>query len=387
MAYTPTLSLYAKDLGATPFEAGAIFSVSGILGILLRVPSGALSTIVGRKKLLVAGAIAYMVAPLVLLATDALPFVFASVFLFGFANLYMPAGISLVNDVVPAERRGEYLAYYTMWASLGRAVSPFAAGWLIERSGYDSVFAVCAALGLVSFLFTLSLPSGPRPGTGSGPISRQVANELAAVLRHPPLLFASLLRGIQSLTQGIVNTYFPWYARDVAGLDAQSIGETQTGLVLGGFVARPLTGRLSAGRMRIPFIVGGMLGSGILLYALTQTASYAPLIVICVCIGVFEGICQIATIAYLSDIAGPRLFGAAIGVLGGFFDLGLVGGRFVPGMLLPAVPAVPHYAAAFGIIAAAVAGSGLLAPWLLRRRGHPGAANSPSITPAPPGFP
>jgi DHA1 family multidrug resistance protein-like MFS transporter len=384
MAYTPTLSLYVKDLGATPFEAGVMFSISGLLGIVLRVPSGALSTIVGRKKLLVAGAMTYMGSPLVLLATDTLPFVFVAVFLFGFANLYMPAGISLVNDVVPSDKRGEYLAYYTMWSSLGRAASPFAAGWMIERWGYDWVFGVCAALGVVSFLITLSLPSTrPREG-GNGSLSRQVARELAAVFRHPPLLFASAIRGIQSLTQGIVNTYFPWYARDVAALDAQSIGEIQTGLVVGGLVARPLTGRLSAGPRRIPFILCGMLGSGALLYALTQTTAYLPLLAICAGIGVVEGICQIATIAYLSDVAGPRLFGAAIGVLGGFFDLGLVGGRFLPGVLLPLAPAAPHYAAAFGIVAAVVAGSGLLVPWLLRKPSHSQGREPPSA--APPGF-
>ncbi|HLG42051.1 MAG TPA: MFS transporter, partial [Planctomycetota bacterium] len=330
MAYSPTLSLYAKDLGASPLVAGILFSVAPTFGILLRIPAGALSTLIGRKKLMTVGATTYLIAPLVLLTTDSLPVVFLSAFLFGFANLYMPAGISLVNDVVPEAERGEYIAYYAMWGTLGRAGAPFLAGFLIDEMGYRYVFIVCAGMGLVSFLYTLLLP----PSKGEAPLerslSRQVLHDLVLVVRHRKLLWASVFRGSQSLTQGIMNSYFPWYARDVAGLGAAAIGQIQTGLVLGGIVARPLTGKFSVGRRRIPFMVGGMLGSALLLVMVTHTTDYLALMAICFGIGIVEGICQIATVAYLSDASGVRMFGAAIGVLGGFFDIGLVGGRLVP---------------------------------------------------------
>ena len=49
MVRMPALSLFAESLGASPERIGLIVSVSTLTGVLLKLPSGALSDIYGRR--------------------------------------------------------------------------------------------------------------------------------------------------------------------------------------------------------------------------------------------------------------------------------------------------------------------------------------------------
>jgi DHA1 family multidrug resistance protein-like MFS transporter len=61
----PVLSLFAESLGAGPERIGLIVSVSTITGVLLKLPSGALSDIYGRKMLLRIGVVAFGLPPFI----------------------------------------------------------------------------------------------------------------------------------------------------------------------------------------------------------------------------------------------------------------------------------------------------------------------------------
>src|SRR5215831_10703464 len=63
MVRMPVLALFAESLGAGPERIGLIVSVSTLTGVFLKLPSGALSDIYGRRMLLQVGVIAFGLPP------------------------------------------------------------------------------------------------------------------------------------------------------------------------------------------------------------------------------------------------------------------------------------------------------------------------------------
>ena len=63
MVRMPVLALFAESLGASPERIGLIVSVSTLTGVFLKLPSGALSDIYGRRFLLRIGVVAFGLPP------------------------------------------------------------------------------------------------------------------------------------------------------------------------------------------------------------------------------------------------------------------------------------------------------------------------------------
>jgi len=63
MVRMPVLALFAESLGAGPERIGLIVSVSTLTGVFLKLPSGALSDIYGRRFLLKIGVVAFGLPP------------------------------------------------------------------------------------------------------------------------------------------------------------------------------------------------------------------------------------------------------------------------------------------------------------------------------------
>ncbi len=55
LARTPVLPLFALYLGAGPEVIGFVVGISTVTGIFFKLPSGALSDLIGRRKTLLAG--------------------------------------------------------------------------------------------------------------------------------------------------------------------------------------------------------------------------------------------------------------------------------------------------------------------------------------------
>src|SRR5260370_11799743 len=63
MARTPVLPIFAADLGAMPELIGVIVAASTVTGVFFKLPSGALSDVLGRKRMMVLGALFFAIPP------------------------------------------------------------------------------------------------------------------------------------------------------------------------------------------------------------------------------------------------------------------------------------------------------------------------------------
>lgn len=69
MCRSPVLPLFARELGASPAAVGLIVAASTLTGVVLKLPAGVLSDVVGRRTMLLVGATIFAVLPLGYLAT------------------------------------------------------------------------------------------------------------------------------------------------------------------------------------------------------------------------------------------------------------------------------------------------------------------------------
>lgn len=111
--------------------------------------------------------------------------------------------------------------------ALSTLVGPFIAALLLESGGVTPVFAISAAISLLSAVLLVGLPYEPPPRGPAAPL-RRIAHETVdgfrALARHRD---ASLLIGlalVQSVTRGCFNVFVVVIAFDVLGLGAPGVG-------------------------------------------------------------------------------------------------------------------------------------------------------------------
>ena len=68
MCRSPVVPLFARDLGASPATVGLVVAASTLTGVALKFPAGALSDVLGRRAVLLTGAVVFAALPFAYLA-------------------------------------------------------------------------------------------------------------------------------------------------------------------------------------------------------------------------------------------------------------------------------------------------------------------------------
>jgi DHA2 family multidrug resistance protein-like MFS transporter len=155
----------------------------------LLVPMGSLGDRIGRRRLLLIGAIGFGIASVCAAYSPNAEALFASRALLGvFGATLMPSTLSLIRNIF--ENRDDRRLAIAAWAAMfagGAALGPVVGGWLLERFWWGSVFFINVPI-IVIFLIAavLLLPESrdPRPGRIDVP---SIGLSLATML---PIVFA-----------------------------------------------------------------------------------------------------------------------------------------------------------------------------------------------------
>src|SRR6266481_3537736 len=91
MARSPVLPAFAANLGALPEFIGVIVAASTVTGVFFKLPSGALSDVLGRKRMMVVGALFFAVPPFLYPLVQEPWSLLALRFVHGFATAIDPA--------------------------------------------------------------------------------------------------------------------------------------------------------------------------------------------------------------------------------------------------------------------------------------------------------
>jgi MFS family permease len=334
---TPLLPLFAQQLGAGPSTIGLVVGASTVTGIFVKLPAGALSDVLGRRPLLLAGALVFALLPFGYLAVSTLGALVALRFVHGHATaIFGPVASATVSDMAPPDRRGAWLATYATTQGMGQAVGPILAGYLLASGRFDLAFLSAGVISLAVPLVVARLGGGPaRAGAGARwPALRDGVRE---VLSDPLILLTSAAHAAQFVVSGALSGFLPLYARDVVGLTTAEIGwlfAAQTATTL---LVRPLVGRLSDSLGRRGAIVAGLGLSSAMVWLMAGATTGWALTTCTIVYAAGVATTSAAASAFITDLTRRARYGAAHGVFGTIYDVGDALGPIGAGLVVSAL--------------------------------------------------
>lgn len=131
----PMLTLYLTKAGFSPFQAGLAVGAYGGGHLVASMLGGHLADRIGRRNTIAVSMFGSAIAMLALSQARAYVPIVIITFLAGCAaEMYRPASVALVTDLVPAENRVVAFGVYRFAVNLGFAAGPATAGFLADRS-------------------------------------------------------------------------------------------------------------------------------------------------------------------------------------------------------------------------------------------------------------
>ncbi|MCC2642943.1 MAG: putative Multidrug resistance protein MdtG [Nitrospira sp.] len=346
----PVLSLFAESLGAGPERIGLIVSVSTITGVLLKLPSGALSDIYGRKMLLRIGVVAFGLPPFIYPFVSDLDTLTGLRFVHGLATaIFAPSALATVADLYK-ERRGAALGTYTACTQSGSLLGPFLGGWLVYQSGFPAAFVTAGVFGCIAIVIFFSLHLEEPPPRlrekGLAPVLAEMGKGFLAVARNRRVLITSSTDAAKMIANGALMAFLPLYGLSV-GLNAGEVGLLFSVQAVTSFLSKPIMGRVSDRVGRQPLILIGLLICAATFISIAHVGSFILLLLLSSGFGFGEAVVSSSSAALVADSSEFKRLGAGMGMQGMVMDIGHASGPLLAGLLIARV----SYQGAFAVIA------------------------------------
>ncbi len=151
----PELPSFLRSLNGGQY-LGYIISLFALSAMLTRPISGKLSDQIGRKPIMILGAI---IGAVVLATYPIFPFVFGFLmlrFAHGLSAGFLPtAAATAVADLVPANKMAKYMGLVGMFASVGMAMGPVLGSWIALHHSIQHLFYFASFITALSLVFVL----------------------------------------------------------------------------------------------------------------------------------------------------------------------------------------------------------------------------------------
>ena len=346
----PVLALFAQSLGAGPESIGLVVSVSTLTGVFLKLPSGALSDLYGRRLLLRVGVVAFGLPPFIYPFIHDVNALIALRFVHGLATaIFAPSALATVADLY-RERRGAAMGTYTACTQAGALLGPVLGGWLVYAAGFPVTFVtagVFGGLGVMLFALLHLNPPPPRVNDkGLRPVLDDMWKGFRIVAQNTRVLVTSATDGAKMIANGALMAFLPIYAVSIG------LNPGEAGLLFGvqgvtSFLSKPVMGRVSDQVGRKPLIMVGLMICALTFVLIPQVQSFPILLMLAAGFGFGEAVVTSSTSAFVADVSALKTLGAAMGMQGTIADIGHASGPLLAGVLIANV----HYPWAFAVIA------------------------------------
>ncbi len=151
----PVLAPYVRDLeGSTPILTGIAVGIYGLTQAVLQIPFGYLSDKYGRKPVITAGFLAYILGSVLGGLAGSVWFMITARLMQG-AGAISSAAISLAADLIREEVRTPAFAHIGASVGMVFAISITVAPYLAGKFGVPFIFYLTAFLSLLAMLYVL----------------------------------------------------------------------------------------------------------------------------------------------------------------------------------------------------------------------------------------
>ncbi|MBI2359427.1 MAG: MFS transporter [Deltaproteobacteria bacterium] len=362
MARSPVLPRFAQDLGSSPELIGLIVAASTITGIFIKLPAGALSDILGRRRMMLLGALFFAGPPFLYpLVTEPVSLLLLR-FLHGFATaIFAPVASAYVADLFQ-KGRGEKLGWFASATDVGATLGPLIGGFILfSTASYPVTYLVVGGLGILPLFMVFSLPPEEKkvlvPATANPGRWPQFTWRLTEfnrgvleVVSSRAVIIASALEAAMYVGYGAFLGFFPIYAKGVGYNDAA------IGLIMGAQLAttmlgKPLGGWLSDRLGRKPIILSGLGLCALMLPLVVLAEGFFALLLLSCIYGLGVATVTPSTTALVADLAKAGRMGSAMGVFGTIWDSGEASGPILAGFLIASLSYFDGFLVISGVMA------------------------------------
>lgn len=239
---------------------------------------------------------------------------------------------TIVAKIIPHNRRGEGISYYSMSAILGTALGPVIGFFLIQNKNYNMIFIVTFVLAIIVFVVSFV-------------VSEPVHKAFTRVQEYPSnsfaisnfLEFKAIPIAVVTLVLGFCNSgvmaFMSLYSKQIHLLEAASFYFFVNAIVV--ILSRPFCGRLfdikGANLVMYPCIL--IFAIGMLL--LSQASNGIALLLSGAIVGLGYGNYLSCAQAISIKVSPPHRLGRATATYFMFLDLGFGSGPYLLGCIIP----------------------------------------------------
>jgi MFS family permease len=330
------IASYAIDkFHASTSIAGLVASIF-VIGMLIgRLGTGRIIAEIGSKRVLIAGAIFYIITSALYFAAINLSLLIIIRFLHGVAfGAASTATGTIVAQIIPHNRRGEGISYYSMSVMFALALGPFLGILLIQHVDFRMIFisaSVIAAIN-VAISFAVSVPTykSPRQDQIKAAKSFQISNYLE--FKAIPISIIAVIIGF--CYSGIL-AFMSLYSKQIHLEEAAHFFFLVFAIVV--LLSRPFSGRLfdvkGANFVAYPCLV--IFAIGMLMFS--QANQGITLLLAGAIIGLgFGNFASCGQVIAIKAVP-PHRLGLATATFFLFADLGVGVGPYLLGFLVPFV--------------------------------------------------
>jgi DHA1 family multidrug resistance protein-like MFS transporter len=346
LARSPVLPLFAFYLGAGPEAIGFAVGISTVTGIFFKLPSGALSDVIGRKRTMLIGLLFFAFMPFTYLLVKDYNTLILIRFMHGLATaIYGPVSMAVVADIAGA-KKGEMLSWFSSITIIGNLLGAPLGGFILHRSpgaanpsitDFQYAYLASGIAGIFSLILALGILRGDKPasdGRGLKEAFSKFISGIKEVISDKRVAITSVMEGLQNMTVGALEAFLPIYAVKVAGLNEFQAGILWGVQIVTTILSKPIMGKTSDKYGRKVLITVGLLICAVSFGMIPVFKSFYLLMLTAAFFGLGEALVTSSGAAFVADLCKERHFGTAMGTFGTIFDIGHATGPILAGFLL-----------------------------------------------------
>ena len=346
LARSPVLPLFALYFGAGPEAIGWVVGISTVTGIFFKLPAGAISDVIGRKKTMLVGLVVFAVMPFTYLWVKNVQLLMVIRFLHGFATaIYGPVSMAVIADIA-GNKKGEMLSWFSSVTIIGNLLGAPVGGWVLysmsktaslSLGDFQKVYLLSGCAGLISLFCAWRYLKGEetiQKGIGLKNAFSRFTSGIKEVVSDRRVVITSSAEGLQNMTMGALEAFLPIYAVKVIGLNEFQAGLLWGIQVLVTIISKPIMGKFSDGSGRKTLIAIGMVLCAVSFACVPLLKTFYLLLMAAAFFGFGEAFVTSSSAALIADICKKRHFGTAMGTFGTIFDIGHASGPILAGVLI-----------------------------------------------------
>lgn len=319
----PELPNYITQMGGAEYK-GLIISLFAFTAAVSRPFSGKLADLLGRRPVMIFGALAAAISSAIYPLVSGLFAFFVLRLIHGLSTGFKPTGTTAyLADIVGDKNRGEALGMLGMAGSIGMAAGPAIGSAIALNFGLDAMFTVSSIVGFLSAACVVVMKE-------SVTVTKKFSAGMLIIRKDEVIdkdVFpSSFVMLMTTYSFGLALTIIPDFSDF---LEVKNRGLFFTVMLVSSVVTRLFAGKASDIYGRVRLLLGGTMALTITMTTLALTTNQVVFFIGAVFFGISTGINSPTLFAWTVDLANPEKRGKAIATMFIALEIGILSGALI----------------------------------------------------------